>query len=150
MSRVSLTASSEGIEKAQIARIGKTWTYEELSEELEITKQPIVKFFNGRPVDKKIFVQICQKLELDWQEIALLEQKLVGWALPTIFNSCDIIGEQCPPQFFTPTGIGGHSMGKLSVQLSTSFNLPTLRDLLSPPTFFHHLFLNVVTDFYRN
>jgi len=70
----SLTASPEGIEKAKIARIGKTWTYEELAEELNITRQPIIKFFNGRPVDQKIFVQICKKLELDWHEIALLRK----------------------------------------------------------------------------
>ncbi|MEG4272554.1 MULTISPECIES: tetratricopeptide repeat protein [unclassified Microcoleus] len=48
----------------------KAWTYDNLEQQLTISPQPVVNFFTGKTVDRKIFVNICQKLELDWQKIA--------------------------------------------------------------------------------
>ncbi|MGM3307768.1 NACHT domain-containing protein [Anabaena sp. WFMT] len=34
------------------------------------TRQPIWRFFTGKPVDRQIFMEICAILDLDWREIA--------------------------------------------------------------------------------
>lgn len=67
--KTSLTASEAGIEQARIALTYKNLTYRDLENELSISYQPVVNFFNGRAVKRTIFVDICQKLELDWQKI---------------------------------------------------------------------------------
>lgn len=71
MARRSLQASGIGIEKAKRAFKSKQWTQEYLASEVGIeTRQPIWKFFTGRPVERQIFLEICFQLDLDWQEIA--------------------------------------------------------------------------------
>jgi len=65
----SLIASVAGIEQARIALTHKAWTYENLEQELTISRQPVVNFFTGKTVDRKIFVNICKKLKLEWQNI---------------------------------------------------------------------------------
>jgi predicted NACHT family NTPase len=35
------------------------------------TRQPIWRFFTGKPVDRQVFLEICAILDLDWREIAL-------------------------------------------------------------------------------
>ncbi|WP_300422051.1 MULTISPECIES: NACHT domain-containing protein [unclassified Nostoc] len=44
-------------------------TQKALAEDLRITRQPIGKFFTGKPVDRNLFVQICDRLDLEWEEI---------------------------------------------------------------------------------
>ncbi|HCF29418.1 MAG TPA: histidine kinase [Cyanobacteria bacterium UBA11049] len=71
MARRSLQASTVGIEKAKRAFKRKQWTQEYLACEVGIeTRQPIWKFFKGKPVDRQIFYEICFRLDLDWQEVA--------------------------------------------------------------------------------
>jgi predicted NACHT family NTPase len=70
MSRRSLQASAEGMKKAQAALIRNSLTQQALAEELSISRQPVSKFFQGKPVDRYIFVTICEKLGLQWDEIA--------------------------------------------------------------------------------
>ncbi|MEH2452455.1 NACHT domain-containing NTPase [Nostoc sp.] len=65
----SLCSSLEGIQKAKRALIGCSLTQKALAEDLGITRQPIGKFFTGKPVDRNLFVQICDKLDLEWEEI---------------------------------------------------------------------------------
>ncbi|MEH2025912.1 NACHT domain-containing NTPase [Nostoc sp.] len=65
----SLCCSPEGIQKAKRALIGYSLTQKALAEELEVTRQPIGKFFTGKPVDRNLFVQICDRLNLEWEEI---------------------------------------------------------------------------------
>ncbi len=73
MARRSLQASIVGIKKAKRAFRSKEWTQEDLANEVGIgTRQPIWKFFTGRPVERHIFLEICFRLDLDWQEIAAL------------------------------------------------------------------------------
>lgn len=45
------------------------------SQELEGTRQPIGKFFTGKPVDRNLFLQICERRELDWEEIVAAPSK---------------------------------------------------------------------------
>lgn len=70
MSRRSLQASAEGIKKAQAALIRNALTQQALADELSISRQPVSKFFQGKAVDRYIFVTICEKLGLEWNEIA--------------------------------------------------------------------------------
>ncbi|NJM69401.1 MAG: NACHT domain-containing NTPase [Scytonema sp. RU_4_4] len=70
MSRRSLQASTEGIKKAQAALIRNSLTQQALAEELSISRQPVSKFFQGKAVDRYIFGTICEKLGLEWDEIA--------------------------------------------------------------------------------
>ncbi|WP_017652959.1 NACHT domain-containing protein [Fortiea contorta] len=69
MSGRSLQASTEGINKAKAALISHSLTQQGLAGELGISRQPITKFFQGKPIDRYIFVTICEKLDLDWEEI---------------------------------------------------------------------------------
>jgi predicted NACHT family NTPase len=72
----SLRASPEGIKAAKTALIGLYPTQQKLADALEVTRQPISKFFNGKPVARDLFVRICEKLKLDWQAIAQKDDEL--------------------------------------------------------------------------
>lgn len=66
----SLKASPQGIQKAKAALTDKQLKQEDLigSDTCE-SRSTISKFFNGKPVKDAIFVGICNRLGLDWQEI---------------------------------------------------------------------------------
>jgi predicted NACHT family NTPase len=66
----SLQASVEGIKAAEKALISKFSTQQRLADALGVTRQPVNRFFNRKPVDKSLFVQICEKLGLEWEEVA--------------------------------------------------------------------------------
>ncbi|WP_413166716.1 NACHT domain-containing protein [Capilliphycus salinus ALCB114379] len=67
----SLKASSTGIHLAKKAFARKGWTQENLASEVNLkTRQPIWRFFTGRPIERHTFVEICSLLELNWLEIA--------------------------------------------------------------------------------
>lgn len=71
MAKRSLQASDEGIRKAKQAFKRKGWTQEYLAGEVGLeTRQPIWKFFTGKPIDRHVFNDICSALELDVSEIA--------------------------------------------------------------------------------
>lgn len=73
MARRSLQASTIGIEKAKRAFKRTELTQEDLACEVGIeTRQPIWKFFTGKPIERQTFHEICFRLDLDWQEIAAL------------------------------------------------------------------------------
>ncbi len=66
----SLIASTAGIKQARKAFSQQGWTQDSLSNKLNIkTRQPVWKFFSGQPIERRIFIEICQLLELDWQTI---------------------------------------------------------------------------------
>lgn len=64
------------IKAAKTALIGLYPTQQKLADALEVTRQPISKFFNGKPVARDLFVRICEKLKLDWQAIAQKDDEL--------------------------------------------------------------------------
>jgi predicted NACHT family NTPase len=71
MVRRSLQASQIGIQQAKRAFARKGWTQENLAFEVGLkTRQPIWRFFSGRPVERHIFLEICSILVLNWREIA--------------------------------------------------------------------------------
>jgi predicted NACHT family NTPase len=71
MAKRSLRASSAGIQRAKRAFALKGWTQENLAGEVNLkTRQPVWRFFTGQPVDRQVFREICQVLDLDWREIA--------------------------------------------------------------------------------
>ncbi|BAY65200.1 putative signal transduction protein containing Nacht domain [Calothrix brevissima NIES-22] len=70
MAKRSLQASVEGIRKAKQAFKRKGWTQEYLAATVGLeTRQPIWKFFTGKPIDRQAFNEICLALELDPAEI---------------------------------------------------------------------------------
>jgi predicted NACHT family NTPase len=71
MSKRSLQASPAGIQRAKRAFALKGWTQENLAGEVNLkTRQPIWRLFTGQPVDRQIFMDVCQILDLEWREIA--------------------------------------------------------------------------------
>ena len=75
MTKQSLQASIEGLKKAHKAFSRTELTQEQLAEEVGCTRQPIWKFFAGKPVRRQLFREICHRLELDWEEIAVRDSE---------------------------------------------------------------------------
>jgi predicted NACHT family NTPase len=76
MAKQSLKASPAGIEKATTALFNKALTQEQLAEKLDLcTRWSVSQFFRGKTVKPQTFVEICKKLDLDWQEIAELRPR---------------------------------------------------------------------------
>jgi predicted NACHT family NTPase len=72
MAKRSLQASPAGIKQAKRAFALKGWTQENLAGEVNLkTRQPIWRFFTGKPIDRHIFTEICSILSLEWRDIAL-------------------------------------------------------------------------------
>lgn len=69
MVKRSLNTTIEGAERAKRALEYCGLTQQALAEELLIGRATISKFFNCHNVDRNYFLEICHKLELDWQEI---------------------------------------------------------------------------------
>lgn len=71
MAKRSLHASPDGIQQARRAFNRKGWTQENLASEVNLkTRQPVWRFFTGRPIERHTFIELCAVLELDWREIA--------------------------------------------------------------------------------
>lgn len=66
----SLQVTLENKKAAKDALIGLGITQKQLSIRKNISLSTISKFFNCKPVDRVLFVQICETLSLDWQVIA--------------------------------------------------------------------------------
>ena len=72
MAKRSLQASPAGVKKAKMQFALKGWTQEYLANEVGIkTRQPIWRFFDGQPIERYTFFELCIRLDLDWREIAL-------------------------------------------------------------------------------
>ncbi len=72
MVKRSLQANLPGIQQAKRAFSVRGWTQENLAGEVNLkTRQPISRFFTGKPVDRHIFMEICSILDLDWREVAI-------------------------------------------------------------------------------
>ena len=71
MVKRSLQASLNGIQQAKRAFALKGWTQDNLALEVNLkTRQPIWRFFSGRPVERHTFIEICSVLGLNWRETA--------------------------------------------------------------------------------
>jgi predicted NACHT family NTPase len=71
MSKRSLKASEEGAKISRRAFDRRGWTQEYLAAEVNLkTRQPIWRFFTGKPIERHTFMEICEVLNLNWWEIA--------------------------------------------------------------------------------
>ena len=94
MARRSLQASVEGIKKAKQAFVRTGWTQEYLAAEVGLeTRQPIWKFFAGKPIDRNVFVEICFRLNLAVEEIAIPLEGFEPVAEQTVQNTTSDIDE---------------------------------------------------------
>lgn len=70
MSGRSLSTSPQGIALAKRALLRKSLTQKAIANELGIASWSTVsKFFNGKPVDRILFMEICHALDLDWSAV---------------------------------------------------------------------------------
>ena len=70
----SVRVRLEYIEKVKLALKRNGYgRQEDLGKEVNIGKNTVNKFFTGKPIDYLNFIEICEKLCLNWQEIADLE-----------------------------------------------------------------------------
>jgi len=75
MRKRSLSSTELGITKAKQAFEATGLTQDELAEQAGLfTRQSVWKFFSGKPVNRTTFVKMCSILDLDWQEIAAVEE----------------------------------------------------------------------------
>ncbi len=96
MAKRSLQASPTGVKQAKKAFNNKGWTQENLAGEVNLkTRQPVWRFFTGRPIERYTFIEICSVLELDWREIAvnppdeLSELGQVSINIDALVKKCD-------------------------------------------------------------
>ncbi len=72
MPRSSLTASAEGTQQARKALKRLSLTQKALVDERGVASWSTVNnFFNGKPVQREIFMTICEELDLKWQDIVM-------------------------------------------------------------------------------
>jgi predicted NACHT family NTPase len=75
MARQALQASPIGIEqaKASLARLG--WTQDYLAGGAGCTRQTVMRFFKTAPVERRLFIEICSLLGLDWEAVSNFHSK---------------------------------------------------------------------------
>ncbi len=80
----SLRLSKTGQQQARQALLLQNLTQKAIANEQVIASWSTVnRFFNGKPVDRFIFQELCYTLELDWQEVAARED-LGKWGVDVV------------------------------------------------------------------
>jgi transcriptional regulator with XRE-family HTH domain len=81
----SYRASNEGFKKAEAAFKLKGWTQDYLAGSAGCTRQVVINFFAKRPVEKRLFQNICNELGLEWGGVADFEaeEQLSGSSMDT-------------------------------------------------------------------
>ena len=69
----SLQIREEYRAQAKNAAISLGLNQKAIADRLGCTRQPVSRFFNCKPVSNQLFVEICQILKLDWQEVTGLQ-----------------------------------------------------------------------------
>lgn len=100
MARQSLKISENFRNAVKNALQRKDLTNRELAIKLNISPQTVGKFFNGKPVQQDIFIDICEELVLDWQQVAGLLEKSETYDIDALVQKVrqlryDKIQEQC-------------------------------------------------------
>lgn len=70
----SLQVNPKYIANVSSALLDKNWTQANLAESLGLSRATISKFLNGKPIDRMNFLEISQKLNLDWEEISNFQE----------------------------------------------------------------------------
>ncbi|TVQ46103.1 MAG: NACHT domain-containing protein [Gloeocapsa sp. DLM2.Bin57] len=99
MAKRSLYASLEGARLAKQAFSRKGWTQENLAWEINLkTRQPIWRFFSGRPIERINFIEICNILDLNWREIAANPPAEVGDPIEQSLQDLDLLVKETRSQ----------------------------------------------------
>ncbi|MDZ8186267.1 MAG: hypothetical protein RMX96_15620 [Nostoc sp. ChiSLP02] len=70
----SVKVRSDRIEKVKLALKRNTYPSQRiLAQEVGLALATVSNFLTGKPVDHATFKELCQRLALDWREIADLE-----------------------------------------------------------------------------
>ncbi len=78
MAKPSLKALPTGIQSAKQALTKVGWTQKDLCALVGCSRQPITNFFKGEAIAQTIFMKICDRLGLNWQEIADFSEYSAG------------------------------------------------------------------------
>ena len=73
----SLQVNPKYIANVSSALLDKNWTQANLAESLGLSRATISKFLNGKPIDRMNFLEISQKLNLDWEEISNFQESML-------------------------------------------------------------------------
>ncbi|MFP4651381.1 MAG: NACHT domain-containing protein [Phormidium sp.] len=76
MSKRSLTISATGRRAAMTRLQGRNLSQRAFAKELEIAYSTVNHFFNGIPVDRRIFSEICEALGLEWEDVAQMPDEV--------------------------------------------------------------------------
>ncbi len=136
MARRSLKASDVGIIKIKQAIQKSGWTHEYLAAEVGLsTRNSVWKFVSGRNVSHTIFIELCFKLGLDWQDIVSSEKLNTSDALAeeNLLND-DLLSElyveierQCSQMRSFSGNIGPLSVQQMYCDLKVSTSLSSQR-----------------------
>jgi predicted NACHT family NTPase len=96
---MGLQATPDGRKQAKVALAGLKLNQQKLADRLDVTRQPIGKFFTGKSVSDEVFVRICEVLKLDWKLIA----DIAGPLNPPILGAFGTNPGSAPPNL----GAGG-------------------------------------------
>jgi predicted NACHT family NTPase len=96
---MGLQATPDGRKQAKVALAGLKLNQQKLADRLDVTRQPIGKFFTGKSVSDEVFVRICEVLKLDWKLIA----DIAGPLNPPILGDLEKNPGSAPPNL----GAGG-------------------------------------------
>lgn len=78
MAKPSLAASPTGVQIANQMLTRTGWTKEDLRNHVGCSRQPITNFFKGKAIAQSLFIQICDRLSLNWQEITDLPMEFIN------------------------------------------------------------------------
>ncbi len=78
MGRRSLQVKEQYQQQVRNAAIDLGLTQKAIAARVNCSRQPVSKFFNCKPVDYQLFVEICQILKLEWQEVTGLKASSVS------------------------------------------------------------------------
>ena len=70
MAKPSLRASPTGQQSAEQALKLAGLTKKSLSEAVGCSRQPVTNFFKGVAIEQPLFIELCDRLTLDWQTVA--------------------------------------------------------------------------------
>ena len=75
--RIVVTASYEGLKKAETALIRLGFESKSNFAKYHSSRTTVTKFFQGKPISVESFKRICKGLELDWKDCLRTEEIII-------------------------------------------------------------------------
>jgi uncharacterized protein YjbI with pentapeptide repeats len=108
-SRITYAATPEGIKSAE-AKLNNGFASKKIFADLvPISRSTVTKFFAGKPIELDGFLQICNKLKLDWKEIAGIKSCVDNGEIEQELNS----DEEEKVTFTITSSVGKKDIAKL-------------------------------------